>query len=140
MRECKVRSVHGINILIVEDDDLIQIATQKILAKFGCKVAVADSGREAVRLFKNNNYNLVLLDIAIGDMDGFTIAENFREEEKRQERKGYVPILAVSAYDDDSFKKRAMAVGINHYLIKPVTSNKYKELLENFFPDEILAE
>ena len=54
-------------------------------------------------------------------------------------RKDYVPILAVSAYDDDSFKKRAIAVGINHYLLKPISAIKYKELLEKFFPDEVIT-
>lgn len=130
----------GIRVLIIEDDDIAQIAAKEALGALGCVVDVAVCGREAVRFFKKHSYHLVFLDIAMVDMDGFTIAETFRDIEKAEKRQNHVPILAISAYDEDSFKKRAMTVGINHYLLKPMTIGKYKEILYKFFPSYIQCE
>ena len=65
MRAHKTGQTEGVKILIVEDDSLIQIAAQKTLRMLGCSVDVADNGREAIRLFQDNDYHLVFLDIAI---------------------------------------------------------------------------
>lgn len=121
-----------IKVLVVEDDEVGQIAAKIALEKLGCVVDVATYGKDAIKMFKKNIYNLVFMDIAILDMDGFVITEKMRDIEKKQARHP-TPILAISAYDEDSFKKRAMIVGIDHYLIKPVRGAQYREILNRFF-------
>lgn len=120
-------------ILVVEDDENGQMAAKLALESLHCMVDIADCGRDALRLFRNNLYDLVFMDIAILDMDGFTITEQFRQIEKDKKNKP-VPILALSAYDDTSFKKRAVAVGIDNYLLKPITIPKCRKILKQLFP------
>ncbi|MFA6409628.1 MAG: response regulator [Gammaproteobacteria bacterium] len=120
-------------ILVVEDDENGQVAAKLALEELHCIVDLADCGREALKLFRDNQYDLVFMDIAILDMDGFTITEQFRQIEKDKSNKP-VPILALSAYDDTSFKKRAFAVGIDNYLLKPITVPKCRKILKQLFP------
>jgi len=120
-------------ILVVEDDENGQVAAKLALEALHCIVDLADCGREALKLFRDNLYDLVFMDIAILDMDGFTITEQFRQIEREKSNKP-VPILALSAYDDTSFKKRAVAVGIDNYLLKPITVPKCRKILKQLFP------
>jgi len=94
-------------------------------------VDIAEYGKDAVKLFTQNDYDLVFMDIAILDMDGFTITENLRRIEKEKQL-SHIPILALSAYDDQSFVKRAREVGIDDYIIKPITISKCKKIIKNF--------
>lgn len=120
--------VQTIKVLLVEDDEISQTAAKTMLENLTCEVDTAEYGKDAVRLFQNKVFDLVFMDIALIDMDGFTITEHFRRIEKEQNR-GRVPIIAVSAYNDESFKKRASEVGVDYYLIKPISLDIYKKTL-----------
>ncbi|OGT06234.1 MAG: hypothetical protein A2X78_02655 [Gammaproteobacteria bacterium GWE2_37_16] len=120
--------IQTIKILLVEDDEISQTAATTLLRTLNCEVDIAEYGKDAVRLFENKVFDLVFMDIALIDMDGFTITEHFRRIEKEQKR-SRVPIIAVSAYNDESFKKRASAVGVDFYLIKPISLDIYQKTL-----------
>ena len=121
----------NIKVLIVEDDEIGQAAAKIALEKLGHVVDMAEYGKDAVKLFTDNKYDLVFMDIAILDMDGFTITENFRRIEK-EKKYTKIPIIALSGFDDPSFKKRAAEVGINSYILKPITSAKCKQIIDEF--------
>lgn len=118
-------------ILVVEDDEISQMIIQDILKELNYEVTIAEYGKDALKLFKNKKFDMVFMDIALIDMDGFTITAKFRQL-TQELNYPLIPIIAVSAYNDKSFKKRASEVGINDYLVKPITLLKCKKIMEKF--------
>ena len=78
------------NILIVEDDMDIQELLQEFLQEAGYKADIAGDGVEAVDRFANNPYDLILLDIMLPKIDGFTVCELIRKQSQ-------VPIIMLTA-------------------------------------------
>ncbi len=106
-------------ILVVDDDTMNLKRTKMILGK-AYDVKLVESGREALEILRNENFDLVLLDIAMPEMDGIETFE-------RMKASAYdVPVifLTASGYEDDV--KKAINLGAANYLKKP------------FFPQELL--
>ena len=82
------------NILIVEDDMDIQELLQEFLQEAGYKADIAGDGVEAVDRFANNPYDLILLDIMLPKIDGFTVCELIRKQSQ-------VPIIMLTALGCD---------------------------------------
>ncbi|WP_405099358.1 response regulator transcription factor [Oceanobacillus sp. FSL H7-0719] len=99
-------------ILIVEDDYEIARIMRDHLDREGFKVTWASTGVEGWEDFKADNYSLVLVDLMMPEMDGFTLCENLRLESD-------VPILIVSARNEDESKIRGLGLGADDYLTKP---------------------
>jgi CheY-like chemotaxis protein len=120
-----------IKLLAVEDDEIARVALSALLAdRLGHSVDFADNGALALKLFNKKTYDLIIMDIALVDMDGFTITNHFRAIEK-QKKMQPTPIVALSAYDDDSFKKCAFSAGVDEYIVKPLTLKAFQHLLDN---------
>jgi DNA-binding response OmpR family regulator len=99
------------NILIVEDD--LEIA--KVIMDYlsSCyKVSWSSTGREAIEDFGKERYSLIILDIMLPEMDGFTVCKNIRLISD-------VPILIVSAKQEDMDKVRGLKIGADDYITKP---------------------
>lgn len=110
----------GKTVLIVDDDSEVAETLREQLETVGFTVAgVAVDGGEAVRLTRELDPSLVIMDIRLPDKDGIDTAREINEQELR-------PILLLSAYADGDLIKRAKASGVITYLVKPVT---IKELL-----------
>lgn len=108
----------NVKVLLVEDEEIAQISARKILEDFGCLVDVAMTGAEALRLFEQNLYDLILMDLYIFDMDGFNIAKSFRRMRKRVKK---TPIIALTVHTSDSIKNRAKKLGFKEFINKPLT-------------------
>ncbi len=108
-------------VLIVEDDDMIAGRIAETLGGAGYPTAVTDTGEEAVRLVRESNPGLVLMDIWLkGTMDGIQAAGCIREH-------GDMPLIYLTAYMDDALIQRAKQTRPQAYLMKP------------FRPRELLA-
>ncbi len=107
-----------LNILIVEDNLINQKVATGILKQLGHNVTVADNGKIGVDLYKKSNYDLILMDIQMPIMDGFTATKEIREWE-HDERKshGYIIALTANALKED--KEKCFSVGMNDFLAKP---------------------
>lgn len=99
-------------ILIIEDDVDIATVENDYLNISGYKADIALNGSDGLRLEEENKYNLILLDLMLPGMDGFTVCRKLRE-------KTDVPILMVSARKEDIDKIRGLGLGADDYIEKP---------------------
>ena len=104
--------MHGRNVLVIDDEkdflDLIKIA----LEGFGATVDTAPSAEEGLRLFRDRDHDLVLLDVMMPGIDGFRACEVFRDLSD-------VPIIMLTAMSGDAEVVRGLECGADDYLVKP---------------------
>lgn len=99
-------------VLIVEDERRIARFLQMELEHEGMNTAIEDNGRRAYERIVQENYDLVLLDVMLPDMDGFTICRKVRELSQ-------VPIIMLTAKDDIDDKVQGLDIGADDYITKP---------------------
>lgn len=99
-------------ILIVEDDEDIVRVLKNYLERAGYIVNWASTGREGLSDFKSNDYDLVMIDLMMPEMDGFTLCKNIRWTSD-------VPIIIISAKNTDEDKVKGLKLGADDYITKP---------------------
>jgi len=100
------------HILIVEDDQSLISGLSFAIEKAGYEIEIARNGAEMLKLWENSSYDLVILDISLPDITGFELCEKIREESK-------VPILFLTAADDEMDIVRGLDIGGDDYITKP---------------------
>ena len=103
-------------ILVADDDEFMLDAILQYLGNNGHEPIGADDGQEALRLFQKHTPELVLLDGRMPVMDGFQVCRAIKEIPKGQE----VPIIMVTALEDDASINRAFEAGAEEYVTKPI--------------------
>jgi PAS domain S-box-containing protein len=112
----------GVRILLVEDNYLNQVLATKILDNWKCKVDVADNGAIAVEKVSKNNYDVVLMDIQLPEMDGYEATSHIRS--KLNHPKSGIPIIAMTAHALADESEKCFKMGMNDYISKPFDENK----------------
>lgn len=121
-------------ILLVEDNLMNQKVVMFNLKKLNLEIAPAVMGSEAIELFKNNEFSLVLMDIMLPEMDGYEITRAIREMEKQNNVENPVPIIALTANTYDNDKEKCFNAGMNDYLSKPFTSKQLIDVIAKYLP------
>ncbi len=103
-------------VLVAEDNAVNQRLIQMQLRKFGVKVEIARDGREAIEKLQKENYNLVMMDCHMPEMDGFEATRKIRENPKFAQ----LWIIALTADAMDGAREKCLACGMNDYVSKPV--------------------
>jgi PAS domain S-box-containing protein len=101
-------------ILVVEDDHPSYLYFSHLLSKTGVHLTHAKSGEEAWQLFTEKDFDLILMDIRLGDMNGLDLARRIRQYNQN------IPILAQTAYALSSDKAKSLDAGCNDYVSKPI--------------------
>ncbi len=120
-------------ILIVDDDS----TTRKLLGLFlrskGYEVAYAENGIDGIEKLGLENPNMIISDLNMPYMDGIEFVKSVRSDPARAE----LPILMVTTEGDPEERERALSVGVNGYLVKPVTAEvviqHIRHILKNMF-------
>lgn len=99
-------------ILVVEDEKDIQNIIKAFLENAKYKVETADDGLDAINLIQNNNYDLILLDIMLPKIDGFTVCEMIRKNSN-------VPIIILTALTDEENQLKGFDKLADDYITKP---------------------
>lgn len=105
----------GANVLVVEDNKINQIIAQKQLASLGVTCDLASDGQQALTYLENNKPKLILMDLQMPIMDGFTASRLIKEDDKLLN----IPIIILSASVGKEDKKRAADLGIEDFINKP---------------------
>ncbi len=118
-------------ILLVEDYEGNIIVISYILDDMNVKYDVARTGLEAIKLWKENNYNLILMDVQMPEMDGLKATKTIRQQEAG---KGLTetPIVGMTAHASVEDKEKCIKAGMNAYLPKPIVENDLKEQIVKF--------
>ena len=116
-------------VLVAEDDAVNQTVILRQLALLGYAAEVADDGAEALQLWQGGGHALLLSDLHMPNMDGYTLAQSIRSDEPPGAR---LPILALTANALKGEAARALACGIDEYLTKPIQLQVLKVALERW--------
>ena len=114
------------NILLVEDNSMTQILTKKLITKYHAICTIASNGKEALKLSKQNNYDIILMDINLPDINGDKVTQEIRKFNS------YTPIIAFTAItiENEDCVLNIISKGFNDYITKPVdTTLFYKKII-----------
>ncbi|PYS75999.1 MAG: response regulator [Acidobacteria bacterium] len=117
-------------VMLVEDFQDTREMMRHMLELSGCRVVEAANGQEAIELSQQGGLDLVLMDLNMPVLDGFTATLRIREYERTRD----VPVVAVTAYDTAEFRAAADAVGCCDYVVKPLDLERLDALLKQLLP------
>lgn len=116
-------------ILLVEDNLLNQKVVVCMLETLKLKIDVACNAFEAINLIKDNDYNLILMDIGLPDCDGITLTTQLRQPNSKVQA---IPIIALTAHVTEEDMKNCLAGGVDDILTKPISINALIQTLERW--------
>lgn len=121
----------GKRLLIAEDNAINQKVITRFVEKVGVSYDLVDNGIQAWEALQERVYDLVLLDIQMPGMDGFTLTRKFREaSESRTSTR--VPIIAMTAHAMQGYREKCLAMGIDDYVAKPLTFAKIRRKIRQW--------
>ncbi len=121
-----------LQILVAEDNAVNQLLVRRMLEKRGHRVWVVNNGREALAATEEGNYDLVLMDVQMPEMDGIEATLAIREKEKRRGDGSHQAIVALTAHAMKGDEERCKAAGMDDYLTKPIRPQELGNLLERY--------
>ena len=122
-------ALKGARILVVEDNDFNRQVCRELIELTGAKVHTADDGAQAVAAVANGGIDLVLMDIQMPVMDGYTATRIIRE------RWPNLPVIALTAHALSEEKPRVLAVGMNDILTKPILPDTLYAMLAHWLKE-----
>ena len=116
----------GLKVLVADDNDLNFTIAQNYLAQWGVTAEQAQDGLIAVEMALNNDYDLVLMDLQMPNLDGYSAAQKIKAEKKT------LPVLALTASVLEEVRIKAQKVGMDDFITKPVTPQElFNKLVQN---------
>jgi PAS domain S-box-containing protein len=122
-------SKNRLRVLLAEDNAVNQMLAVRLLEKRGYIVSVAGNGREALAALEKEDFDLVLMDIQMPEMDGFDATAAIREGE--QSNGNHIPIIALTAHALKSDVERCLAAGMDGYASKPIRTHELFATIES---------
>lgn len=119
----------GMKVLVAEDDLINQKIIEKMISSLGHDVYLAENGSVAVEAFKDNQYDIILMDMQMPVMDGIDATKEIRTYEQTK-NKSLTPIVALTANALEAHKKLCFEAGMNGYFTKPITMQSIEEMLK----------
>jgi two-component system, cell cycle response regulator DivK len=118
------------NILIIEDNEQNLYLATFLLEHQGMTIFAARSGSEGIEMALKIRPNLIILDIQLPEMDGYTVAGELRNIPALKN----VPIVAVTSYAMVGDRERALAAGCNGYIEKPINPDTFTSEINKYLP------
>jgi CheY-like chemotaxis protein/two-component sensor histidine kinase len=119
----------NVKVLVTEDNEFNQSLISHIFKSWDLPFEIANNGLEAIEKLKANKYDLVLMDIQMPVMDGYTAARKIRNELKLA-----VPVIAMTAHAMPGEREKCLSYGMNDYIAKPIKQEQLSLLISRFTP------
>jgi CheY-like chemotaxis protein len=116
-----------VRILVAEDDTLNQFILKKMFDKEKYNLLIVNDGTEVFSKLKKNNFDVILMDVNMPNMDGIKATEKIRKKELKTGK--HIPIIGITAYSDEDEKDDYLAIGMDDFLPKPFLATKLKEVV-----------
>jgi CheY-like chemotaxis protein/HPt (histidine-containing phosphotransfer) domain-containing protein len=136
----------GIHILLADDYPTNQQVASRHLTKAGFSVDVVDDGQQALDSYKRSSYDLIIMDIEMPHMDGFTATKAIREIEERllgdriHRASGHIPIIAITGHAIEGFRDRCLDAGMDDFITKPVFRDDLISIVKKWLPARSIEE
>jgi CheY-like chemotaxis protein len=114
-------------ILLVEDDPLSAGLLGDVFGRTGAEVVTAGNGREALRFFTNEHFDIVIMDILLPDVSGLEITRIIKQQ------KPDIPVIAQTAYAMPGDNLQCLQAGCDEYITKPVNICELISLMNRYF-------
>jgi two-component system cell cycle response regulator len=124
-----------VRILILDDDRSVRQLLGRMIVDCGYEALVAANWPEALKLYREASPDLILLDVMMPGMDGYKVAKMLRNEGR-----GFVPIILLTALEDLESKRRGMAAGADDFLTKPVSQLELQIRLSSMLRIKVLTD
>lgn len=128
--EAQEQSPTKLRVLLAEDNQANRVLLSMSMRNTRYKFDEAENGEIAVEMYRNNNYDAVLMDIQMPVMDGYAATRKIREMEKESGRR-HTPIIAVTAHAFKEDEERCLAAGCDCHISKPIKKARLLECLDN---------
>ena len=125
----KISSKFKAQILVADDYIVNQELTKEMLEMMDCDVDVAEDGSEALRMYEENEYDLLFLDIQMPEKDGYELT---REIRKREGADKHTTIIAVTANALVGDREKCIEAGTDDYISKPIKGVDLQSMLEKY--------
>ena len=121
-----------LNILLVEDNILNQKIGGKVLERLGHRYDLAQDGSEALRMYRSNTYDIILMDIQMPIMNGIEATAEIRKIEKEEGKKETI-IIALTASIMKNEKEQYLRAGMNDAMGKPFRVEEMKKVIRQYY-------
>ncbi|WP_024790424.1 response regulator [Lebetimonas sp. JH292] len=121
-----MRGLKNLNVLFVEDDEMVREAFSLLVKDLFNKFFIAEDAKKAIEIFNNNNLDLIITDIKMPEISGLELSEYIKNRDKN------IIILVITAFSDMDYMKKAIDIGIDGYLTKPIFKDSLFKTLKKF--------
>jgi CheY-like chemotaxis protein len=119
---------------VAEDNAINQVLIIRLLQKRGHVPTTVENGRQALEALERERFDLVLMDVQMPEMDGFSATREIRNAERQTG--GRIPIIALTANAMKGDEELCLAAGMDGYLAKPVSGMRLDEALTRVYSGE----
>ncbi len=121
--------VRELSVLVAEDNPVNQRLVKRLLEKRGHAVQVAATGREAIAMADGRQFDVILMDVQMPDLDGLETTALIRAAERA--RGGHTPIIALTAHTTAEDRERCLAAGMDNFVNKPIDAVQFIQTVES---------
>jgi signal transduction histidine kinase/CheY-like chemotaxis protein/HPt (histidine-containing phosphotransfer) domain-containing protein len=129
----------GLHVLLAEDNEVNRFVASELLQQMGCRCTMVVTGRQAYDEALRGNYDVVLMDCQMPELDGFEATRLIREAEKTSLPPKRRPIIALTANAIKGDRERCLAAGMDGYVTKPIDPTTLLRAIRAQLPEELLA-
>ena len=116
-----------LSILLAEDNAVNQKLAVRVLEKWGHHVVVASNGKKALAMLEQQEFDVVLMDVQMPEMDGLEATIAIRAKERSTT--SHIPIIAMTAHAMKGDQERCLAAGMDSYLTKPYPLDRFRDFM-----------
>ena len=124
--DCQMASLAKRRVLVVDDTRAAAFMLGRLLETLGQEVCVCYDAHTALRMASERHPEIIFSDIVMPDIDGYRLAQQIRSEETFR----HVTLVALTGFDEESDRQLAYAAGFDHHIVKPVTLQALRSLLQ----------
>ena len=121
------------HLLLVDDTEVNLVIAETLLKQMGISCDRATDGKEAIKAWEQNHYDLILMDYRMPNMDGYQATQIIRSQEQDKR----IPIIAITASATINDRAHCIAGGMDEVLTKPFTKDAFYSVLAQFLPQQI---
>jgi len=120
----KITIMHNFSILYIDDDKVAQNIISRLLESYFSKIYVANDGIDGIELYREKSPDIVLSDISMPNMNGIEMVKEIKKLNPKQK------VVLFTAYNDIDYLNKAINLGVDKYILKPLDAQKMHEALD----------